>query len=116
MTRPDQAELSPAADDTGRPEARQRRKWRVAPAAALIPAGVLLAVLLIWQAAVALFHVPSYLLPAPTAGSIIYVASDDITDRDYAAGARSRTPRDCGSNGVSGPGHAGLTGPAGEVP
>ncbi len=58
--------------------ARVQRAWRARMTAVLYPAGVLLAVLVLWEAGTRLFAVPMFLLPPPTAIAMSFVANASL--------------------------------------
>ena len=68
MTRPTAVESSTesATVPRNREPRNSRRRRRGRMSGVLIPTAVMVVLLLIWQGAVAAFHIPGYLLPAPT--------------------------------------------------
>jgi NitT/TauT family transport system permease protein len=55
--------------------ARAQHEWRARMAGILYPAGVVLAVFVLWEAGTRLFAVPVFLLPAPTAIAASFIAN-----------------------------------------
>jgi NitT/TauT family transport system permease protein len=57
---------------------RAQHKWRARVAGLLYPAGVVLAVLVLWEAGTRLLAVPAFLLPPPTAVAASFIANTSL--------------------------------------
>jgi NitT/TauT family transport system permease protein len=57
---------------------RAQHKWRARVAGLLYPAGVVLAVLVLWEAGTRLLAVPAFLLPPPTAIAASFIANTSL--------------------------------------
>jgi NitT/TauT family transport system permease protein len=57
---------------------RAQHKWRSRVAGLLYPAGVVLAVLVLWEAGTRLLAVPAFLLPPPTAVAASFIANTSL--------------------------------------
>ena len=54
---------------------RARREWRVRIRNVLYPVGVVLGVLVIWEAGTRMLEVPAFLLPPPSAIAVSFIAN-----------------------------------------